>query len=107
MDSFFYYHRLGVSNRVDFSVFDSFNAELIAGARNFATTHPDITVLLFSASTTFRKILDDPVAHGFDNSDHHKSGGGIWYDYIHPTSKVHDYVAKDLAEFLGDVNSAK
>ena len=32
-----------------------------------------------------------------------KPRGTIWYDQVHPTSKMHDEVAKDLITFLSDV----
>lgn len=90
-------------HREDSSTFDNYNSELAAGAHNFTTSHADATIMLFSASATFRKILRDPEAHGFKASDIRKARGGIWHDALHPTSLVHDHLAKDIAEFLGSV----
>ena len=41
--------------------------------------------------------------YGFEMSDCRKAGGGIWHDRLHPTSKVHDYLANDLADLVGSV----
>lgn len=85
--------------------YDNFNTHLSSNARVFATSHPDATVLLFSSAATFNALLDEPLAYGFEESDRHKADGGIWYDRLHPTSKVHDFVARDFAEFLASVES--
>ena len=56
--------------------------------------------MVFSSWDTFNRILDDPVAHGFQVTDTSKALGGIWVDHIHPSSRVHDFVAHDISEFL-------
>lgn len=83
--------------------YDNFNSHLGFGAHTFARSHPGITVILFSAATTFNYLLEDPLGHGFKPSDSRAAGGGIWHDHLHPTSKVHGYVANDLAALLGSV----
>lgn len=45
-------------------------------------------------------MLDDPVAHGF-NPDHvAREGGDIWADNLHPSSRMHDWIAHDIGKFL-------
>jgi phospholipase/lecithinase/hemolysin len=85
------------------SSYEAFNTHLHFHARAFAAGHADATVMLFSSWSTFSRFLDNPVAYGFEQSDSRKIGGAIWYDHLHPTSKAHDLVAKDLAEFVGSV----
>jgi phospholipase/lecithinase/hemolysin len=55
---------------------------------------------MFSSWESFNRILDDPTAHGFETSDPTTSGGGIWFDALHPTSAVHKILAEDIGKFL-------
>ncbi|GLB34892.1 hypothetical protein LshimejAT787_0204570 [Lyophyllum shimeji] len=87
----------------DSTTFDNFNNELDEAVSAFVARHPNITVMLFSASATFNSFLDAPEAYGFRKQDCRRPGGRIWYDTLHPTSAVHDCVAKELAKFLGSV----
>ncbi|KAF7303687.1 Lipase-GDSL domain-containing protein [Mycena indigotica] len=79
------------------------NTELTKSAASFAATHSDCTVLLFSAWDTFNALLDDPVGHGFCKGDESKAYSSVWTDMLHPTSRVHDFVALDVVEFLREV----
>jgi hypothetical protein len=56
--------------------------------------------MIFSSWDTFTRVLDDPVAHSCRKSDARKAGGAIWVDRLHPTSKMHGFIARDLAQFL-------
>jgi len=84
--------------------FQIWNKALRSGAQQFAKDHPDTTVLLFSSFEAFDTILNKPEAHGFDPGDLKRSGGSIWMDNIHPTSKVHDHLAHYLTAFLETVH---
>jgi hypothetical protein len=66
----------------------------------FAQDHAEATTMMFSSWDSFNRILDDPVAHGFVEADVGIALGGIWADHVHPTSRVHDFVARDISEFL-------
>jgi len=80
------------------------NAALRSSIASFASEHPDATALLFSSHATFTRVLDDPEGYGFhEKGAARKAGKGIWMDILHPTNKMHDIVAKDLATFLGTV----
>jgi hypothetical protein len=57
--------------------------------------------MIYSSYDTFTRVLCDPISHGFIFEDVTKEGG-IWYDHLHPTSAMHDIIAKDIAQFLGD-----
>ncbi|KAJ7061995.1 hypothetical protein C8F01DRAFT_1368676 [Mycena amicta] len=78
----------------------NWNTELDKAAASFAAAHSDCTVMIFSAWETFHALLDDPVAHGFRAGDESKAYGSVWVDYLHPTSRVHDFVALDVVVFL-------
>lgn len=75
---------------------DQWNELLSSGIADFAEAHEDSTALLFSPAETFDRLLDDPAFCGSDPS----GGDSMWVDHIHPTSRVHDLLAADLAEFL-------
>ncbi|CCM04610.1 uncharacterized protein FIBRA_06792 [Fibroporia radiculosa] len=81
-------------------IFEFWNSELRSRISVFSTSHPAATVMLFSSWDTFMRILNDPISHGFEKEDIAKSRGSFWVDHLHPTTKVHDWIAKDLYEFL-------
>ncbi|KAF8886503.1 hypothetical protein BD779DRAFT_1529984 [Infundibulicybe gibba] len=93
----------GFSGELTTASCNNWNTNLRAGIAAFAQRHPDVTALCFSSAATFHRVLDDPVAHGFPLSDVCKPGGAIWIDALHPTSAMHDIIARDLAEFLTSV----
>jgi len=78
----------------------NWNLELEKAAALFATAHPDATVMIYSSWDTFNSLLDDPAAHGFPVEDVRKANASIWVDHLHPTSRVHDLVARDMSAFL-------
>ncbi|KAH9999799.1 hypothetical protein BJV77DRAFT_1058148 [Russula vinacea] len=41
-----------------------------------------------------------PVGHGFNPADRTVQGGSIWFDFMHPTSRVHNILAGEIAQFL-------
>lgn len=85
------------------SAYSKWNAALRDAAKGFAEKHPDSTVLIFSAHQTFNTFLDDLWAYDFPIGDGSLSGGSVWVDHLHPTSKVHDIIAHNFAEFVGSV----
>ncbi|KAI0063330.1 hypothetical protein BV25DRAFT_1915248 [Artomyces pyxidatus] len=92
---------IGPTDGSDGSVrFRMWNEELRAGMATFTAIHPDCTVLLFSAWDVFNRVLDNPVAYGFNAQDIRVLGGSFWFDHIHPTSKFHDILACEIARFL-------
>ena len=70
----------------------------------FVTEHPDATVFIFSSWDLFTTVLDDPVQYGFKEEDRSKNGGGIWVDRLHPTTKMHEIIAKGIVEYLKSVS---
>jgi phospholipase/lecithinase/hemolysin len=78
----------------------TWNSALQDAIVQFSTDHPDLTVMTFSSWDTFNRILDNPTAYGFPEYDKRRSGGTIWLDHLHPTSRIHDLLAHDLAKFL-------
>ncbi|PFH54294.1 carbohydrate esterase family 16 protein [Amanita thiersii Skay4041] len=87
--------------------YSNWNTSLKETIQTFASRHNDITVLLFAVSETFNKILDNPKTYGFAAKDKRKAGGSIWFDHLHPTSKVHQVIAHDLSVFLSGVDAVE
>ncbi|KII88437.1 carbohydrate esterase family 16 protein [Plicaturopsis crispa FD-325 SS-3] len=87
--------------------FKHWNETLLAAIRTFSAAHPDITTMMFSSYETFTRFLDDPTGHGVPAKDLRKQGGEIWIDHIHPGTKVHNFVARDLAQFLNGVKQTE
>jgi phospholipase/lecithinase/hemolysin len=80
--------------------FINWNTELSKSAQTFSAAHRDATIMIFSSWETFNCVLDDPVSYGFPSKDVQKQGGSIWIDHLHPTSKMHDIIARDVGAFL-------
>lgn len=79
---------------------NTWNEGLQKAMDEFATSHDDATVLFFSSSETFTKLIDNPSRYGFSEGAVQQFGGSMWRDHIHPTSRVHDFIAHDIAAFL-------
>lgn len=72
-------------------------------AQEFASKHEEVTVLLFSSWATFSRVMDNPKAYEFTQKDTVSAASRMWVDHLHPTTKMHDIVARDVAEFLTSV----
>ncbi|KZT70153.1 carbohydrate esterase family 16 protein [Daedalea quercina L-15889] len=79
------------------------NSLLREKAQQFASKHAQSTVLFFSSWATFSHALDDPATHGFEQKDTEAPASRMWVDFLHPTSRMHDFVARDVAQFLTSV----
>lgn len=86
--------------------FQAWNTALSNEAQRFGKDHPDATVLVFSSFEAFDDVLNKAEELGFDPKDIKREGGSIWMDHIHPTSKVHDQIARRLAAFLESIQPA-
>ncbi|KAI0636958.1 hypothetical protein C8Q77DRAFT_1095319 [Trametes polyzona] len=80
--------------------YEAWNACLRTRVASFAEAHPDVTTLFFSSWDTFNRVLDDPAGHGFRPEHVGRAGGEIWVDNLHPSSKMHDWIAHDISKFL-------
>ena len=87
-------------SRLSLTIIAHWNQTLRNKAAQFTTVHPDATAFVWSSHGLFNKILDDPAKYGLLEDDRLKMNGSIWYDHIHPTSKVHREIAKDMVELL-------
>lgn len=83
--------------------FIDWNSALRAGIQQFCHKHLEASVFLFSSYRLFESILDMPEVFGFNNEHVRKDGGSVWMDTLHPTSKVHDHIASNLADFLQEI----
>ena len=72
---------------------------------NFISTHEGVAAFVYSSFDLFSKLLDDPSQYGFNTSDVRKKGGEIWRDHIHPTTRVHEEIARDLVRFLRELSA--
>lgn len=45
-------------------------------------------------------MLQDPLAYEFEPEDIQKGAGDIWMDHLHPTSKTHAIIGREVGEFL-------
>ena len=81
-------------------IYEAWNSTLRERVARFSAAHPDITTLFFSSWDTFTRVLDDPLAHGFQPEHVSRAGGEIWVDHLHPSTKMHDWIAYNLSRFL-------
>jgi phospholipase/lecithinase/hemolysin len=86
--------------------FGNQNDVLRRGFTTFATGQPDATAMLISAWDTFSRIPADPARYGFNPVDRNIiQGGSIWFDFVHPTSRVHTIFAGEIVQFLASQSS--
>ncbi|OBZ75356.1 hypothetical protein A0H81_04312 [Grifola frondosa] len=81
------------------SPYQLWNDSLRETAEQFAASHKPATILIYSSWDTFTRVLDNPATFGFKQEDSLKNGGAIWVDHLHPTSRMHDIIACDMANF--------
>lgn len=84
----------------DGTPYTTWNDILREKTQEFASSHEGITTLLFSAWSLFSKVFQDPFSYGFEPEDVQKRGGEMWMDHIHPTSKTHAIIGREISEFL-------
>jgi len=89
----------------DGTPYTTWNTILRAKAKEFSVSHPETTILMFSAWDAFNRVLNWPTGYGFTDADARKAGGAIWSDALHPTSRMHDALAHDIAAFLHSVTA--
>ncbi|KAG8743607.1 hypothetical protein FRC10_011670 [Ceratobasidium sp. 414] len=82
------------------SICSMWNQLLQDQIEKFSEGHPDVRCFQFSSHRCLNDILDNPVKHGFAETDVTEYGGGIWVDNIHLTSAVHKIIAEDVLQFL-------
>ncbi|TFY83058.1 hypothetical protein EWM64_g954 [Hericium alpestre] len=83
-----------------FTPFAIWNEELRRAVAAFAASHADVTAMVYSSWATFSRVLDNPAAYGFNPQDVRVQGGSIWFDHIHPTTRLASIVADEIAHFL-------
>jgi hypothetical protein len=80
------------------------NQSLATYVQKFVDSHPDVTAMIWSSADLFTDVLDRPAHYQFSRSTElYMEGGPIWHDHIHPTTRVHDIIAKEFSKFLEDV----
>jgi phospholipase/lecithinase/hemolysin len=82
-------------------------ATLSTEGEGFASSREDASVFYFSSFDLFDKVIDNPLDYGFTSAERKKYGPEMWADSTHPTSKMHDILAKGIAEFLKSCNPSE
>jgi len=85
----------------------NWNDNLHLSAKIFHDRRPDITVLMYSSWDLFHKVFESPGEFGFAQSELKKRGGEMWMDHLHPTSKMHEIIARDIERFLMEYSAAQ
>ncbi|KAF8601026.1 hypothetical protein BDV93DRAFT_525070 [Ceratobasidium sp. AG-I] len=80
------------------SLITTWNSQLQTSIATFRVKYPEVTAFYYDSWTLYTKLLDNPATYGFTDVD--MIGGSFWVDTIHPTTKVQQYMAQDLAAFL-------
>ncbi|KAL4256589.1 SGNH hydrolase superfamily protein [Pleurotus pulmonarius] len=80
--------------------YETWNKLLEDGAASFATANPDATVMIFSAWDLFHDVMDHPDKYGFTAEKGGSGVGGFLVDGLHPTSKMHNIIAREISVFL-------
>ncbi|KAK0444356.1 hypothetical protein EV421DRAFT_1709392, partial [Armillaria borealis] len=79
---------------------ETWNDLLHARASEFATSSPQVTVIVFSLHKVLTDVLDDPLEYDFGENDPDDEGGAIWEDDLHLTPAVHAILADCLLASL-------
>lgn len=93
-------------HRINPQPYNNWNRSLDKAIVEFSAAHDDLSALVFSSFDLFNRLLDDPEKFGFKAEDRRRAGGGIWMDHLHPTSRVHDLIAKEIGELLFTVSAS-
>ncbi|KAH7344746.1 hypothetical protein B0J17DRAFT_636698 [Rhizoctonia solani] len=80
--------------------FKLWNESLDEMIKRFSNEHPDASCFQYSSFKLLTSILDGPGEYGFEDDDPGAFGGGIWADHIHLTSAIHEWIARDIREYL-------
>ncbi|KAG8969441.1 hypothetical protein FRC05_001076 [Tulasnella sp. 425] len=66
----------------------------------FITGHPDASAFVFDTWELFERLLTNPSEFGFSSNAGRGFDQEMYWDNIHPTSAVHQILAKAVADFL-------
>ena len=66
----------------------------------FFDTHDGATGALYDVAAVFSVVLDGPTKYGFKDATDHGQEDTIWSDMLHPTSKMHQIIAKEFVNVL-------
>ena len=98
----------GAIEKTEFSV--NFNAELANTLDEFSVKYPEISFYEVDIYSFFRKIQNDPAAYGFTNitdpspnfdlPNNFDGAGYLFWDDIHPTTRMHALIADQVFEDL-------
>lgn len=73
----------------------------------WAESTKQATIFMFSLHACLSDILDDPEEYDFSEEAVDEEGGEIWADELHPTTTVHEIIAKQLFVDLNEMSIDK
>jgi thermolabile hemolysin len=98
----------GAIEKTEFSL--NFNGELANMLDEFSVKYPEISFYEVDIYSFFRKIQNDPAAYGFTNitdpspnfdlPNNFDGAGYLFWDDIHPTTRMHALIADQVFEDL-------
>lgn len=97
------------------------NAALATVISQARARHPDLTIFAPDFYTEFNKILEDPSRYGFTKTDvdaledpalKDKTFDGpganyVFWDYLHPTTRLHSFVANYVQQSIAPLGIAR
>lgn len=87
------------------SKYQLWNQTLRQAVEAFTSSKQDTTAIICSSYATFTRVLDNPGDFGFKEGDQKKRNGTIWVDHLHPTSKMHHEIARDVSTLLSSIEA--
>lgn len=80
---------------------EKWNTALHAELENLKAEYHKLEIAVFPSWNFFNDIMDDAQKYGFTDADPGRAyGGKIWVDGLHPTSAVHEHIAKEAIRVL-------
>ena len=76
------------------------NSCLQTKVKEFLEENSGTTGVVFDVASVFAEVLDDPTKFGFKDARDHGKEDCVWNDVLHPTSKMHQIIAKEFVKVL-------
>jgi phospholipase/lecithinase/hemolysin len=76
------------------------NSCLQTKVKDFLEEKSGTTGVIFDVASVFTEVLDNPTKFGFKDARDHGEEDCVWADVLHPTSKMHQIIAKEFVKVL-------
>lgn len=80
----------------------AWNEKLRQAADAFSASHLDASVVVWSSWELFMQLLTEPQTFGFEEADVGQEAGAIFADGLHPTTAVHEIIARELVKLFDE-----